>query len=251
MKSSSIPSSAGFTLIELLISLTILSLLVTVLYQSFATASRVWSRQELFDETKARQVSVRRLLNADFGQNVMYRYSHPQGQYTFFAGTSTVLFYVTTNGFGARNRNDFGLFFTCCYLWQNNDGSQTVKLYKSAYPEKFLLEIFERFMQLSSSEQKVWQVPTELDEQSLVVLSDVEQGVFLYQQQDKENFEIPSNTEYEPFTMWDTEPWQLQETLPELFRFTYQLNQKWTHQQILLGPVIDSTNESKKNSEVK
>lgn len=240
------PSMAGFTLIELLISLTIFSLLITVLYQAFSTASNVWSRQELFDENKARQVAIRRLLESDFDQLVSYSYRHPKGEYTFFAGTPAVLFYATRNGFGARHRDQHGLFFVCCYLQVEDNGSQTFRIYKSAFPEEKLLTAFEDFLQLESMEQKFWTLPEELSESSLKVISDISGAGFYYEQVGTfaaaGEEDVPAVAE---------QKWLVQRKFPEILRFSYQFQESWNHHYLRLDPFPDPAVKQQSGAVVK
>lgn len=244
-------STVGFTLIELLISITIFALIITVLYQAFSTASRVWSRQELFDESKARQVAIRRMFEADFNQLVSYSYHHPKGDYTFFAGTPRVLFYATRNGFGAHYRDQHGLFFVCCYLQPEDDGNQSLMIYKSAFPERKLLTAFEGFLRLDSMEQQVWIPPEELRTSSLKVISGLTQARFYYQKM--ETFAVVEDTKNvdgdKPAT--EEQKWRLQRDFPDILRFSYQLQDHWNHHYIHLDPLPDPASKSQNDVKVK
>ena len=244
-------STSGFTLIELLISITIFALLITVLYQAFSTASRVWSRQELFDESKARQVAIRRMFEADFNQLVSYSYRHPKGEYTFFAGTPTVLFYAIRGGFGVHYRDQHGLFFVCCYLQPENDGIQSLMIYKSAFPEQKMLTAFEDFIGLDSAEQKTWIPPEELGADSLKVITGIKQAQFYYQQM--KNFSVANDIEDADAdeTATEEQKWRIQRDFPEILRFSYKFQERWSHHYIHLDPLPDPAAKSQNDAEAK
>nr|WP_320051367.1 type II secretion system protein [uncultured Desulfuromonas sp.] len=222
----------GFTLIELMISLVILSLLITVLYQAFATASRVWTKQEVFDEVRARQMAVSRLIRSDFQHLLPYHYLGENGEYDFFAMAPNVVFYATSEGFGARNRDRFGLFFTCCYLQPEDDGTLTLKLFKTSHPETDFLDLFEQFLGQSVQEQQAWVPPLFLRENSVTVLSGVTNGGFF-------TFSLPISLEEldideeERFFQRVAEPFLLQREVPPGIRFIYQFNQDWYRHEVI------------------
>lgn len=216
-------SAAGFTLIELLISITILSLLVTVLYQAFSTASHVWLRQERFDEKKARQVAIRRLFESDFKQLVAYRYRHVKGTYQFFSATPSLIFYATRDGFGARNRGQHGLFFVCCYLRSEDDGSQSLRMFKTAFPERGLMAAFESFLQLDNQGRAFWPIPTELVDQSVTLIDGISQGSFFYTQNN--GAELIDETR----SIGESGGQLVPQTLPDNIRFSYQYQERWNH----------------------
>ena len=220
-------SKQGFTLIELLISMTLLCLVMVVLYQTFATATRVWSKQELFDEGKARQMAVDRLLESDLHQLVPYKYLHAKGEFSFFAGTSRVLFYVTRNGYAAHNRDRYGLFFVCCYLQEEDDGSLSLRVYKSSLPEAELMQAYEGFLQAGSQDQHFWTLPDQLAEKSTKVLGGLSQAGFFYEQENRTFDYFNANGIINEQDV--TQSWLVTRKLPEVIRFSYQLPEGSVH----------------------
>ncbi len=170
----------AFTLIEVLISMTIMALVVTVLYQAFATATRVWNNQQLFDETAARQQAAARLLRDDFARLAPYTWNDGSGKHTFFAAGEQVLFYVTRNGFGCLERGRARLFFTCCYLTRTEDDSYSLMLYKVAQPR---LELCKALGNYAAAAVQSWKAPQEMREHSVTILSGLSSGSFSFDRQ--------------------------------------------------------------------
>ncbi|WP_321531238.1 prepilin-type N-terminal cleavage/methylation domain-containing protein [uncultured Desulfuromonas sp.] len=222
----------GFTLIELLISMTIMAMLITVLYQAFSTASRVWTKQELFDEARARQMATSRLIRSDLQHLIPYRYVAEKGEFDLFSMAPNVLFYVTSEGFGARGRDHFGLFFTCCFLQPEDDGTLTLRLFKTAYPEADFLDVFEQFLDQSLQEQQAWSPPLFLREHSVTVMSELTEAGFFA-------FSLPVSgedadwDEEERFFQRLAEPFALHREVPEAVSFTYQFDQAWHDLQVV------------------
>ena len=155
--------------------MTIMALVVTVLYQAFATATRVWSRQQLFDETAARQQAAARLLRDDLAQLVPYNWNDGRGKHTFFVAGERVLFYVTRNGFGCQQRGRGQLFFTCCYIAASDDGTDALMLYKVAQPRVELCRAVSDCAVVAGAD---WQVPHQLRDDSVVILAGLNAGSF-------------------------------------------------------------------------
>jgi len=185
----------GFTLIEMVISLTILALVVTILYLAFATAGRVWSRQQTDGGRGERESALARLLHDDFSSLVPYGYSGKNGIGFFFALGPKTLFYATTSGFGSRERVDGGLYFACLYLADGNleedtggeaekgdEAGQTLYLVKELGPKEYLLEALHRFITAPGDSfqpgeefrQAVIPVLSGLEEASFAVVADPE-----------------------------------------------------------------------------
>ncbi|MBN2333127.1 MAG: prepilin-type N-terminal cleavage/methylation domain-containing protein [Deltaproteobacteria bacterium] len=226
----------GFTLIEVVLSLTIMAMVIMVLYQAFAVATRVWSRQQVKGEGVAREQMVNRLFRDDFGQLVPYTVNWSKGQGFFFAGGPRTVLYVTTNGFAAQQRQEEELYFCCCYLESEQDGSLSLHLYKSPYPETLLLETLDELNQRSPEQRAGFRPPRELREQSLLLVDGLQQAAFSY---DKEQLVsdfaaqgagdelLPADFSLADRSWSEARP-------PGLLLFSYQLSAKQRH--LLIKP---------------
>lgn len=231
---------SGFTLIEILISLTILVFLLAVLYQAFSSSSRLWMQQELFNEDKSRQAAAHRLFNDDFSELVSYEYQHAEGKYFFFSATPSKIFYVTRNGFGARNRGSYALFFALCYLRETEDGRQGLYLYKTPFPEKSFMQAFEEFIKSDNQERKFWNFPKDLEDNSVLIISDLDEAGFFY---DQPALASPAEIEDAYSVVGsniDNDPILLTK-FPEDLRFSYKFREAWWHQYISVKQLPDPT----------
>jgi len=215
----------GFTLVEVVLSLTIMSMVIMVLYQAFAVATRVWSHQQDQGDRLAREQALNNLLRSDFDRLCPYTFNTGKGRGFFFAGGQNAIFYVTTNGFGAREHHRGGLYFTCIYLADADDGGKSFYLYKSSYPEKLLMDALEDFRQLSPEMRVSYQLPVALREKSLLIISGLQRGAFSYDDNDV----IPpasSDSDQETAMPEDyslsEDSWQ-EVALPAYVLFTYQV----------------------------
>ncbi len=215
----------GFTLIEVILSLTIMSLVIMVLYQAFAIATRVWSHQQSQGELLAREQGLNTLLRDDFARLSNYTFNSSKGRGFFFAGGQNAMFYVTTNGFGAREHHRGGLYFTCVYLADDDDEGKSFYLYKSPYPEQSLLDALEEFRQLSPEMRVSYQLPAKLKQQSTLIISALQRGSFSY---DKEEFIPPGENDNAGEKMFSADyslseqSWS-ESRLPVYLLFSYQI----------------------------
>ncbi len=170
----------GFTLIETVISLTIICLVVMVLYQAFALATRVWSRQRLSDQVLERELAVVSLVQGDLDHLGRYTFNGEKGRQSFFSGGERQLFYVTANAFAARRREHYGLFFACLYLQLEEDGHSSLRLYKTPFPEPELFEALRAYRQADSTQKAVYQLPETIRFHSLLLLDGLEEADFSY-----------------------------------------------------------------------
>ena len=168
--------NSGFTLIEMIIAMTILALVVTVLYLAFSTAGRIWSKQQVKGGQGEHEVALTRLLYDDLQHLVPYSFSWEKGEGFFFALGSQAIFYATTSGYGARQRQAEGLYFTCCYLKESEE-QEGLALYlvKEMGAKKFLLESLWDFIQ---SPDQGFTVSTEISEASLLILDGLSEATF-------------------------------------------------------------------------
>ncbi|MCK5680781.1 prepilin-type N-terminal cleavage/methylation domain-containing protein [bacterium] len=166
----------GFTLIEMIIAMTILALVVTVLYLAFSTAGRIWSKQQMKGSRAEQEVALTRLLHDDLQSLAPYSFSWEKGEGFFFALGQQVLFYATTSGYGARQRQAEGLYFACCYLKESEEEEgQALYLVKEMGPKNFLVESLWDFIQ---SSDKGFTASTEMHEASLLVLDGLSEAAF-------------------------------------------------------------------------
>ena len=168
---------AGFTLIEMIIAMVILALVVTVLYLAFSTAGRIWSKQQLKGGHGEHEAALIRLLHDDLENLVPYSFSWEKGEGFFFALGSKTIFYATTSGYGARQRQSEGLYFACCYL-KESEKEEGLALYlvKERGPKKFLVEALWDFMK---NPDKNFAVNSEINDASLLVLDGLQEAEFV------------------------------------------------------------------------
>lgn len=146
---------SGFTLIEMVIAMTVLALVVTVLFLAFSNAGRIWSRQETGAEQGEREAALLRLLSDDLVRIQPYNFSSERGRGFFFAVSEKALFYVTAAAYGAQERRPSGLYFTYCFLAENQEDSEegeaqeglTLYLIKEWGPKNYLLEALMDFQE--------------------------------------------------------------------------------------------------------
>lgn len=170
--------SDGFTLIELIISLTIIALLVTVLYLAFSIASQLWTKQGATKDGAQRERSFNRLLMVDFQNICPFTFNWEKGKGFFFAGDSQNLFYVTTNGFGARHRENKGLFFCCLHLEKEQDG-ENLYLYKVPRPSPEIIKSWSAFMQ-AMTKGNTFVHGNLLENKGLLVIKGIKEAEFFF-----------------------------------------------------------------------
>jgi prepilin-type N-terminal cleavage/methylation domain-containing protein len=161
-------NNAGFTLIEMIIAMTILALVVTVLYLAFSTAGQIWSRQQVKGSRGEHEAAVMRLLQDDLQHLVPYSFTWEKGSGFFFALGKRTIFYATTSGYGARQRQREGLYFACCYLKPSTE-KEGLALYlvKTMGPKKILIESLWDFIQNPDHNLNV---SSEISDASLLIL---------------------------------------------------------------------------------
>lgn len=183
-------SSPGFTLIEVIISMTIMALVVTVLYYAFSLGVTTWNTQEIKSSAMERYFKVLKLLETDFSSMRPYTLQHEKGQFSFCHGSSSVFFYLTGNAFGAPERQEQGIYFTCLYLQTTgSEEKQSLFLYKTPRPGLELIESFIQFQQLDPAGKDSFQPDQAFREQSIRLLENVESEGFLYAAKRFESFQ--------------------------------------------------------------
>ncbi len=178
----SVPDGSGFTLLEMLISLTMLSLVVLTVYMTFSLGVDVWQRMEEEESAERRQALAVRLLQEDFAQIRPYTWAGDEGQVRFFAGGPQSVFYVTTNGLGSRERQGKALFFTCLFV-RSEDEALALHIYKTALPRPDLLEAVQDFRASGDTQRENYEPPSFVRENSVLVLSNLQEAGFAYQDQ--------------------------------------------------------------------
>ena len=108
-------------------------------------------------------------------------------------------------------------------------------MYKTAFPEKELFTVFENFLQLDSFDQKNWVAPRNLDEKSLMVIDGLVHAQFFYEKIVGGN---PSKTGAGMLSI--ANPSEIVRKIPEVFRFSYQLQNMKSHQIISFNPFFSS-----------
>jgi len=176
----------GFTLLEVIVSMTIMALVVTVLYTAFSTGIRVWEDQDTKTAAIQERFIVTRLLARDFEQLRPYVFSWEKGKDFFFAGDRNILFYATTSGLAAMDRDKGALFFACAFLERNEDnGTLDLKLFKSPYPTEYLAQALHDFLMEAEGEdggedeETIFTLPEELKKKSFVLLGGLDSAGFV------------------------------------------------------------------------
>lgn len=180
--------TGGFTLIEMLIGMTIMALVVTVLYSAFSTAASTWRRQEGRTHESMRLLRLHQILRDDILALVPYQVKLEEDNGLFLAGSPSVLFYTTRNGFGSNNPARKGLFFTCVFVAETEQG-QAIHLYKNPLPQKEILRQALEFKQTSSGLRPAFEPSSAIREQSIMVLDGLEQASFVFAKEDFVAFE--------------------------------------------------------------
>jgi len=203
-------ASAGFTLLETVISLAIVSLLMLVLYLSFSTAATVWNRGGGEDSPRPRQETLARLLADDFRGLRPYTLNWEQGQTFAFAGGAATLFYATTGGLGAEDRERGGLFFSCLFLAPQEagrpgqvsragrNGGLSLFLFKSPYPSQEYFQALHEFAQATGETRKTWLPPESLRQRSVLLLGGLSEAAFSFAA-DTQNLSRALKEDADPF----------------------------------------------------
>ena len=170
----------GFTLIEVVVSLTIMAMVITVLYQAFSVSGRIWSRQQVQGDIIAREQALWNLLTGDFREICPYTFNREKGQGGFFEGGQKTIFYVTTNKFASSFRRPGGLFFCCFYIRPDAEGNYSAYLYKTPYPETRLFKAFDDFQQLPTDQKRDYVPGEEIREKSVLIIDGLVDASFSY-----------------------------------------------------------------------
>ena len=174
---------SGFTLMEMVISMTLFALIAVVLYAGFNMAVQTWEKQDLASETERRMQTLARVLYDDFSTVRNYDFRWERGLFRFFAGNDTVLFYVTTSGFGARDDQDKGLFFSLAFLSEEDDGTWGLRIYKTPWLESSLAEELADFLSHTMEEAGFYEPSEAIHEKSILVMSGLSEAAFRYDQE--------------------------------------------------------------------
>ncbi|MBN2808031.1 MAG: prepilin-type N-terminal cleavage/methylation domain-containing protein [Deltaproteobacteria bacterium] len=242
------PAPQGFTLIEMVIALTILALVVMVLYLAFANAGRIWTRQQVKGGFSEHEAVLARLLDDDLQNLVPYSFSWEKGEGFFFAVGPSALFYVTTSGYGARQRAAEGLYFACLYLQESQaKEGQSLYLAKEMGPKKFLVEALWDF---KDAPDKSLVVSERLSEASLLVLDGLTNAA-IDVVVDPEKLNLPEGEldERALLERGERRNWS-RNTLPENLLFRYD-NPKGVKQALLLALVPPPQLPGKKDGKKK
>jgi len=180
----------GFTLLEVILAVSIMSLLVATLYMAFGQANRTWSTQNFSTDNAKRTAVITDMLNREFVQLRPYTFQGELGAEFFFCGSSNVIFYVTTQGFGARHR--WGrLFFGCLYIAQsgtleeeigngNNISNKSLYLCKLDRPEPWFLDELISFKKLERDRRENYSPSNQLREESVLLFDGIFEGRFSF-----------------------------------------------------------------------
>ncbi|NCC60285.1 MAG: prepilin-type N-terminal cleavage/methylation domain-containing protein [Verrucomicrobiae bacterium] len=173
----------GFTLLEVIVSMTIMALVVTVLYSAFSTGTRVWEDQDNRLAAVQERFIVTRLLARDFEQLRPYSFSWEKGKGFFFAGDREKIFYATTNGLAARDRDKGALFFSCAFLVRDDEsGTLSLRMFKSPYPTNEMAQALHDFRmqaEADSEDALPYTLPATLLDESIILLDNLDQAGFI------------------------------------------------------------------------
>ena len=177
-------SHSGFTLLEMIISMTILSLVVLTVYLAFSLGVDVWQRMDGQKSIEEKKSVTLRLLKEDFAHIRPYTWSGEKGEILFFAGGPRCLYYVTTNGLGAKDRAGKDLFFTCLYIHSDPEGEgDALFVYKSGLPGPDILEAVRDFRTGGDMRRANYVPPRFIIRDSVPVINNVPDAQFGYQKQ--------------------------------------------------------------------
>lgn len=184
-----------------------------VLYLSFSTAATVWNRGGGEDSPRPRQETLARLLADDFRGLRPYTLNWEQGQTFAFAGGAATLFYATTGGLGAEDRERGGLFFSCLFLAPQEagrpgragqvsragrNGGLSLFLFKSPYPSQEYFQALHEFAQATGETRKTWLPPESLRQRSVLLLGGLSEAAFSFAA-DTQNLSRALKEDADPF----------------------------------------------------
>lgn len=143
----------------------------------------------------------------------------------FFAGGPSTLFYVTSHGLGARTRDEKGLFFVCLYIQPDTDEKKDIYIYKTPYPQPFLIEELVRFRTMSEQGREDYIPDALIQDKAYKIIQGVINPRFSFSDKDFEPFsgsqkmDTLSEEEMQELSISD---WT-RDTLPKQIQIDYTL----------------------------